>query len=278
MANFLVEAQWLYEHLQDDNLVIVDCQWDENAYIKAHIPGAIMRPKHAYLKSEKEGTPTKYLPTEQEFAALLKQMGIDQDTQVVCYDEWGNHFATRFWWVAAYYGFHNVSLLDGGWQGWLAAGFPASFKTSKPRPQQKPFVASPNHLLKIEMKEVVENLGNPAWQILDVRSDDEFEGKNLAGNNRGGHIKEAIHLEWKNLLTHLNQPDEVNHFLSEEAMLTKLDAAGVSKEKTIVVHCQSGVRASFMAFCLTKLGYPKVRLYDGSMSEWANEIHTPLVK
>jgi len=276
-TDFLVQPQWLQAHLQDDNAAVVDCQWDKNAYIRAHIPGALMRPGHPYIKATTEdGQLSKYLPTEQEFIALIAQMGIDNDTQVVCYDEWGNHFATRFWWVASYYGHTNVSILDGGWQGWLDAGFPVSFKGTTPKKQQKQFIVKQNPELKIELQELLDHLSKGDWQVLDVRSQAEFEGKDLAGNHRGGHLKGAIHLEWKHLLTHLNQSNEVNYFLPEKEMTALLEKVGVSKEKNTIVHCQSGVRASFMVFCLTKLGYPNVRLYDGSMSEWANESHTPL--
>ncbi len=72
---FLVDTQWLSNHLQDDNIVIVDCQWDENAYIKAHIPNAIMRPGHSYLKSEENGELSKYLPGADEFSRLMTEAG-----------------------------------------------------------------------------------------------------------------------------------------------------------------------------------------------------------
>ena len=123
-SKFLVDVEWLSNHLKADNIVIVDCQWDTNAYIRAHIPGAIMRPGHPYVKSQVNGEPAKYLPTEKEFQGIAQNLGIDADSTVVCYDEWDNHFATRFWWVLNYYGHTNVKLLDGGWQAWVSGRMP----------------------------------------------------------------------------------------------------------------------------------------------------------
>ena len=275
-AKFLVNAKWLSEHLQDDNLVIIDCQWDTNAYLKAHIPGALMRPGHPYVKSEQDGVPSKYLPTAKEFLAMMEGLGIGNDTQVVCYDEWDNHFATRLWWVMTYYGHSSVRLLDGGWQAWVSSGFPISFVSHKARTHKKPFVIKESTSSNVTMDEVVTNHQNVNWQILDVRSEEEFEGKDLADNQRGGHISGAIHLEWKKLLVPSEQFEGVNQFQSEKEIQSLLKNAGVDSEKTIVVHCQSGVRASFTVFCLEMLGHPKVKLYDGSMGEWANVDHTVL--
>jgi len=96
-TDYLVSAEWLNSHKNDENLIIVDCQWDENAYIRTHITEAFMRPGHPYIKSEKEGEVSKSLPTKEEFQTMMGQLGVEEDTQIICYDEWSNHFATRFW-------------------------------------------------------------------------------------------------------------------------------------------------------------------------------------
>lgn len=275
-SKLLVSTQWLAEHINDDNLIIVDCQWDANAYIRAHIPGALMRPGHPFVKSEPDGKLTNLMPTAKECSSLMHQLGIDQNSLVICYDEWENHFATRLWWVLRYYGFHNVKLLDGGWQAWVAAGHSVSFVGAKAQPKTSHFEIQPNTSLKTDLQEVIAHLEHPDWQILDVRSDVEFNGKNLAENKRGGHIPDAKHLEWKRLLTHEDTDGGVNYFRSKDEMEKLLAEAGVQKDKTVAVHCQSGIRASFMVFCLEMLDYPNVKLYDGSMKEWANLDDTPL--
>lgn len=273
--NFLVNTQWLSNHLQDDNIVIVDCQWDENAYIKAHIPYAIMRPGHSYLKSEQNGELGKFLPGEDEFLRLMAKMGIDSNTEVICYDEWDNHFATRLWWLLKYYGHKKVRLLNGGWQAWVAAGLPVSCTVTEPKAAARPYSVHENPSINITLEELLETYDNRDVQILDVRRESEYNGTETGKNKRGGHIPGAIHLEWTRLLSKSKQWEWVNIFQSEE-MQALLEQHSVSKDKITVIHCQAGVRASYTFFCLKMLGYPDVKLYDGSMGEWANMDHTPL--
>lgn len=272
----LTTVEWLSENYGEDNLVIVDCHWDPNAYLRAHIPGAIMRPGHPYIKSEdSEGKPSKQLPTADQFEDLMNRMGIDANSAVVCYDEWHNHFATRLWWLLRYYGHDKVSILNGGWQAWVEKGFSISVSTHNPGAGVG-FEARARLDRLVGLDELQANFSNPEWQVVDVRSDGEYQGSENPGNLRSGHIPGALHLEWNKML----KPNErnVHHVRPKEEMEQLLSEAGVSKEKTTVVHCQSGIRATFMAFCLDLLQYPNVKVYDGSMSEWANMEETPLEK
>lgn len=274
---FLVDTQWLSKHIQDDNIVIVDCQWDDNAYLKAHIPKAIMRPGHSFIKSEQNGELGRYLPDAEEFSRMMTEAGIDSNTEVICYDEWDNHFATRLWWVMKYYGHQKVRLLNGGWQAWVAAGLPVSCTVTEAKAAGGPYSVHENSSVNITMDELLETYDNPDVQILDVRRESEYNGMETGNNMRGGHIPGAIQLEWNRMLSKSKQWEGVNFFMSEVEMHALLDKYGVSKDKTTVVHCQAGVRASFTFFCLKMLGYPEVKLYDGSMGEWANTDQTPLV-
>lgn len=274
---YLVDANWLMDHLDNENIVVVDCQWDKNAYLRAHIPGAVMRPGHPYVKSETGGKLKKYLPTENEMKEFMSRMGIGPATTVICYDEWDNHFATRFWWVLKYYGHQDIRLLNGGWQAWLAHDLPVSFTPAQTK-KYSPLNRFRNHQeMNVTMEGVLDKMDLEDWQVLDVRSKDEYTGIDLAGNKRGGHIPGAIHLEWRDLLMPSEQYNGVNYFMAKKKMQALLDEKGISKDHTIIVYCQSGVRGSFTIFCLEMLKYPHVKLYDGSMSEWANQEHTPLV-
>lgn len=273
--DFLVDTKWLSQHLNDGNLVIVDCQWDVNAYLRAHIPRALMRPGHPYVKSENDGVPSNRLPTIDEFQKLLEELGIGANTTVICYDEWRNHFATRFWWVLKYYGFKNVRLLDGGWQAWVAAGLPVSYAKHEAKDITTEFITTEHVELSTNTDEVLVNYEDSKWQVLDARSDAEFDGTAPSKNKRVGHIPNAINLEWSDLLKKSDQG--VHFFRSEKEIEILFENSGLNKENTIAVHCQAGVRASFSVFCLTLLGYPNVKLYDGSMAEWANLDHTSLI-
>jgi thiosulfate/3-mercaptopyruvate sulfurtransferase len=274
--NFLVDTQWLSDHLQDDNIAIVDCQWDEIAYLKAHIPNAIMRPGHPYLKTEQNGNLGKNMLSSEEFSRMMTEAGIDSDTEVICYDQLDNHLATRLWWLLKYYGHKKVRLLNGGWQAWVTSGLPVSCTATEVNAADRPYCVHDNPDMNITMEELLENYDNRDIQILDVRRESEYRDTETRNNKRGGHIPGAIHLEWKQLLSQSKQWDGVNFFRLEKEMQALLDQNGVGKDKTTVVYCQAGVRASFTFFCLKMLGYPEVKLYDGSMGEWANADQTPL--
>lgn len=271
---YLTHAHSLSHYLDQENLVIVDCVWDSNAYLRAHIPHAIMRPGHPYIKVEDaNGDISKHLPDPDQFVNLMSEMGIGTDTKVVCYDEWHNHFATRLWWLMTYYGHTNVFILDGGWQAWVTAGLPISTAATQPKAGAT-YAANPDSSKLIKIDELLDNYQNPEWQIIDVRSDDEYNGIDKVDNKRGGHIPGALHLEWNKMI----KPDanDVFQLRTDDEMEQLLNQARVSRDRTTVVHCQSGVRATFMAYCLELLEYTNVKVYDGSMSEWANLDHTPL--
>ena len=125
--DFIVEPQWLLEHKDDPDLIIVDSPWDEYSYGRAHIPGAISRPGHSYVKGlDSEGNPKLHLPNQEEIKELIIKMGIRQNSIVVVYDEWGSKFAARLCWVLRYYGFNGARVLNGGWQGWISEGYPVT--------------------------------------------------------------------------------------------------------------------------------------------------------
>ena len=274
--DILVSPKWLIEHKDDQNLVIVDCPWAADAYTKAHIPGAVCRPEHCYIKTkDKDGNLSIFLQTPAEFEKLCSDLGIGSNSMVVAYDEWGSNFATRLWWMLRYYGHNDAKVLDGGWQGWVDAGYPVSYKKAVASGDTN-FKATANPELLVELGELRENYSNENWQILDVRTDDEYNGKAAHGNKRVGHVPGAIHLEWNRFVNNSKDPEGVRNMRSSEEIQNLLDEAGVDKQKTVATHCQAAVRATFGAFVLDLIGYPSAKVYDGSIAEWANLDDTPL--
>ena len=277
MKDFIAEPSWLMEHKDDPDLIIVDSPWDEYSYGRAHIPGAISRPGHSYVKGmDSDGNPTLHVSDEAEIMELIKKLGIRQNSTLVVYDEWGTKFAARLCWVLRYYGFNGCKVLNGGWQGWLAEGYPVTNVPSEAHIDMSDFIPMQQPDRIITLAELKTKFNSPDVQILDVRSEDEYSGKDFDGNLRCGHLPGAIHLKWDTLLTNPGDNGGVQRFRSEDEMRILLDEAGVSKEKTIITHCQAAIRAAFMAITLEMLGYPIPRLYDGSMAEWANLEDTPL--
>jgi thiosulfate/3-mercaptopyruvate sulfurtransferase len=207
----------------------------------------------------------------------MTELGIGRGTSVVLYDDRGSAFATRLWWMLRYYGHKNAKVLNGGWQGWVSSGFPVSLKTSKPSDRAiEPFLPSahPDRLATAE--DIKDHYNAQDWRILDVRSDDEYVGKVARGNKRAGHIPDSIHLEWNRFLENSQDTEAVRRFRSAEEIRELLEKARINKNQTVVTLCQSGIRASLGAFALELVGYPVIKLYDGSMAEWANLDDTPL--
>lgn len=276
-SDILVNANWLLDHKDDPNLVIVDCPWEENSYRRAHIPGAVCRPGHAHMKfTDSNGKLTPHLPNPEDFAKIANKLGIGPDTTVILYDDWGSIFATRLWWVLRYFGHTNAKVLNGGWQGWISSGLPISIKPPEKTVHSEMFTPKPQTQLLVTLEDVINNYDNPDWTILDVRSEAEYNGEVNHGNKRVGHIPGATHLEWKILLENSKDPDAVPIFRPAEEIQSILDEADIKKDNTNVTHCQAAVRATFVAFAFELLGYPEPKVYDGSMSEWANLDSTPL--
>ncbi len=274
----LIGPKKLSEKLGNPNLIVVDCPWEYYSYTRAHIPGARCRPGHSYIKSkEPGGEDSLFVVEDYELCDLLKQLGIEEGSTVVLYDEWGSIFATRLWWVLKYYGFNNAYVLDGGWQNWVEMGYPISYRTNEYNPSEHEFGAQADVDRIVSREQLTEAMEDPRWQIIDARSHGEYTGADQHGNMRAGHIPGALHVEWNTLLENSTDTEGVRRFRPPEEIKAIFDNAGVNPEKRTVAHCQSAVRATMIAFVFEMLGYPPVGIYDGSMAEWANRDDTALV-
>lgn len=270
----LATPAWLADHLDDPNLVVVDCPWEAAAYARAHVPGAVVRPGHSYVKAETDGTPGLHLPDADAFRTFTAGMGITPGATVVAYDDWGSLFAARLWWALRYYGHDTVMVLDGGWQAWVEAGLPVSCRE-----------VIVEECEGIDPDPVSERLATAAQvsamlagdrHVVDARSLAEFKGEAPHGNKRVGHVPGARHLEWNELLTNSTDRAAVRSFRPPDEVRARLEAAGITADVPAVTYCQAGVRGAFMAFALELAGYPVPSLFDGSMAEWANRDDLPL--
>jgi thiosulfate/3-mercaptopyruvate sulfurtransferase len=267
----LAEPGWLAEHANDPDVRIVDCA-TVDAYRRAHIPGAVQLPVHFYIKEDDpDGSDHGVLvmPPKQ-FEQLMGRLGVGPDTTVVTYDDNNALVASRLWWVLRYYGHTKVKVLNGGWHRWLTEGRPVTFHASKA--PAATFTARPNPEIYATVDLLEAKHSDPGCNVMDARTDGEWEGTNDRGNRRVGRVPNAKHLEWLRFVTQ----DDRRTFLPADAMQQLLDEAGISRERPTITYCQGGIRAAHAAFVLTLLGYEGVRVYDGSMREWANRDDTPL--
>jgi thiosulfate/3-mercaptopyruvate sulfurtransferase len=262
----LVDGEWLQAHLEDRNLRIVDCD-PPDAYKRVHIPGAV-NPNDNFMKNPED---RRFIMTPEQYAAEMARLGIGDDTLVVSYDAAGTT-AGRFWWCLNYYGHPNAKVLNGGWNTWLKQGRPVTMALPQVA-ASTPFTPRANDAMYATAEHVMANLEKPGFVVLDVRSDGEWEGANMRGNKRQGHMPGAVHLEWTHNLT----ADDEKRWKDAAELKSMFEAAGVTPDKQVVTVCQGGIRAAQAAFTLALLGYGDVRNYDGSFGDWGNRDDTPIV-
>lgn len=271
----LVEPDWVTEHSSDPNVRIIDCAVVE-AYRRGHIPRAVQLPVHYYIKeADPAGSDHGVLVMPPgEFEDLMAQLGVGPETTVVTYDDNNALVAARLWWVLNYYGHDKVKVLNGGWHRWLTEGRPVTFHATHAPKASSRFVARPNAAIYATVDLLKGKHADPGCQVLDARTDGEWDGTNDRGNRRSGRVPEARHLEWLRFVAQ----DDTRKFLPADAIQALLDEAGISRERPTITYCQGGIRAAHAAFVLTLLGYNDIRVYDGSMREWANREDTAMVK
>ena len=160
----LAETGWLAEHLDDANLVVVDCQ-EHRLYLRGHIPGAVSSP--SYSDRLKDPDNPAFVMTPEQFAALMAELGVGDDDLVIAYDDNRSLFASRLWWVLNYYGHHRVKVLNGGWNKWVMEDRPVSIAKSKR--QAGPFTPRPQEDWVIAADEVRAGLGDSSFVALDTR-------------------------------------------------------------------------------------------------------------
>ena len=268
----LAEPDWLEEHLGDPGVRIIDCATLE-AYRRAHIRGAVQLPVHYYIKEAPtdpkldHGT---FIMPPAEFEQLMGQLGVSNDTLVVTYDDNNSLLAARLWWCLKYYGHDRAKVLNGGWHRWLTEGRPITFHATKPQPAT--FTAKPRPELIADAELLKAKYNHPGCQVLDARTDEEWNGTNDRGNKRAGHVPGAKHLEWINFVS----KDDGRTFLPAEEIERLLKEAGIERGKATITYCQGGIRAAHAAFAMELVGFEHVRVYDGSMRDWANRDDTPL--
>ena len=274
----LVNTQWLQDHLNDDLYVLSDririaeVDYDPSAnYDLGHIPGAVL----IDWKSDINDPIRRNLLTRAAYENLLQRIGVNKDTVLVLYGDFSNWFAAFAFWVFKYYGYGEVVLLDGGRKKWLEEDRPVT-KDIPNIPKGNYIAGEPDSSLRAYLNYVRTTLGSKV--LVDVRSPKEFTGELLAPPEyptehaqRGGHIPGAVNVPWAHAV------NEDGTFKSAKELQNLYESKGVTKDKEIISYCRIGERSSHTWFVLKYLlGYPNVKNYDGSWTEWGNLIDNPI--
>jgi thiosulfate/3-mercaptopyruvate sulfurtransferase len=245
------------------DFIVLDAR-RRSAYDESHVPGAFWVDHDTWQSKFGDGKDFR------GWSRLIGKLGIDSDSSVVVYDDQAMKNAARIWWLLRYWGVDDVRLLDGGWKQWTAQNFPT--ESSEPSPRRTvSFSAEPRTNRLAAKDQVLDFLKSGNVQIIDARSEAEFCGTEPGKNKRSGAIPGAKHLEWSDLVD-----QQTHRFQSADKLEAIFKEAGVDLRQPAVTHCQSGGRASVMAFGLELMGATDVRNYYRGWSEWGNLDETPI--
>ncbi len=213
----------------------------------------------------------------------MSSLGVTPNTTLVVYAEDDNPYAARLVWTLQYHGHKNSYVLDGGYDKWKAEDRATSLLPT-PRPSPTEYRLSPDTEYRLspdteylqaraEADYIYTRLENPNVLIWDTRRPDEYKGTEVRAD-RGGHIPGAISLNWVELLSEVNG---VKVLKGRNEIVALLKAKGLTKDKEVIAHCQTGIRSSYATLVLLGLGYEQVKNYDGSWIEWANNPALPII-
>ncbi len=266
-AHLIAEPEWLAANLDAENVRIIDLRSAAD-YQRAHIPGAVNIPGSGRLNNPDAEIGGWLLETE-EFQALIRSLGVDQDTTVVAYDQSNGISAARLFYALELYGhFDKVRLLNGGFSAWTQARQPISREV--PTVQPGNFVATLIEDRIATAEYIAEKLGSDDAVIIDTRRESEFTGEEVRAA-RGGTIPGSVHLEWTNNVT------AEGTFKSADELFAMYSGLGADPNEEIIPFCQTNVRGAHTYFTLRLLGYQNVRPYEGSWSEWGNRTDLPII-
>ncbi len=261
----LVTADWVEEHLADPNVVLIEVDEDTEAYDKGHIPGAI---KLDWKKDLQDGVVHDFVSKER-LEALLSERGVANDDTVVFYGGNNNWFAAYAYWYLTYYGHADVRLLDGGRKKWELDSRELTDEVVQ-REATTYSAKEPNDAIRAFRDEVIQAIG--VKNLIDVRSPDEYAGRLLAPAHLpqeaaqiAGHIPTAGNVPWS------KAANDDGTFRDDAELRDLYAEVGYDESKDSIAYCRIGERSSHTWFVLHEiLGYPNVKNYDGSWSEYGS--------
>lgn len=271
----LVSTDWVAEHLDDPNVRIVESNEDILLYDTGHIPGAV---KIDWVSDLNDPVVRDYLDG-QRFAQLLSEKGIGRDTTVVFYGDKSNWWATYALWVFRLFGHNKVKIMNGGRKKWVDEGRELTTEVPNYPKADYPAPTRDDSTIRAFRDQVLGHV-NRHGTLVDVRSPGEYSGELLhmpdypqEGALRGGHIPGARSIPWA------RAANDDGTFKSVAELKALYEGEGVTPDKNIIAYCRIGERSSHTWFVLTYLlGYPNVRNYDGSWTEWGNSVGLPIAK
>jgi thiosulfate/3-mercaptopyruvate sulfurtransferase len=273
----LVTAKWLSQHINDPDLVVLDCTvvtipHDDGGfhnvsgrpdYEMGHIPNAGFADLKGDLCTEH---PVEFsLPTPEQFCRAMGALGVGDDSRVVLYDTNYTGWAARVWWMLRWVGFERAAILDGGLSAWTSEGHPLSLDSVTRSAKQLTPKSRP--ALIADREEVLASLDDDNVTLIDTLPEEFYRG-DIAIYARPGHIPGALNIDGLKVF------DKTGRFRSDEELTAMHN---IDPNTRVITYCGGGIVASTNAFILTRLGFTNVAVYTASLQEWAADPTCPMV-
>ena len=276
MRRVLATTDEVAGRLSETSLRILDVDEDTEAYARGHIEGAL----GIHWKNDLQDPVRRDFIGPEAFAAMMDRLGIGNDTEVILYGGTNNWFAAYGYWYFRYYGHPAVRLMDGGRKKWELEGRPLVTGDVDASPSRGYRVAAQDASIRA-LRSYVEALGTgrTGFGLVDVRSPEEYRGELLAPAHlpqeqaqRPGHIPGARNIPWAKAVN-----PETGGFLPENQLRSLYEGHGLTPDQEVIAYCRIGERSAHTWFVLHELlGYPMVRNYDGSWTEWGSLVGVPI--
>lgn len=286
MFNLLMDANEAREQLPSREWLVFDVRHDlsdheagRRAYEQGHIPGALFLDHESQLAAPRSGRNGRHpLPDRREFAALMRLQGLTRQSRVLVYDGGNGMFAAHLWWMLRWLGHEKVSVLDGGWPAWLAAGGASetgivnAAVTEAQAVQDLGLPASPA-MPTVDADAVLANIQARDYTVLDARAAERYSGETEPMDPVAGHIPGAM-----------NRPSTLNlredgRFKPPARLREEFEAVLAGSAPSRIVHqCGSGITACHNLFAMELAGLPGSALYPGSWSEWCSDPARPVAR
>ena len=272
--NPLVSVSWLSQNLNAPNLVVLDVSLESNiANIKVEFPGIqIKGARYFDLKrnfSDLESRLPNTLPNPKYFSLACRNLGINNNSTIVVYDNIGVYASPRVWWMFKSMGHKNIAVLDGGLPSWKNKNYPTESIQNRVQPEGDFKVKFNPNLLK-KAFQIKENITSKEAILVDARSNRRFCGliPETRENLKSGHIPNAINLPFLEVL-------KDGKFLSTNEISAIFKKLKIDKRPKIFT-CGSGLTACILILASTLISEDKHFLYDGSWSEWGQLEGVPI--
>ena len=279
---YLVDTEWLAGHLGDPDVVVLDCTTHlipdpaityqvkpgREDFERGHIPGAQFVDMLRDVSDTSQSL--RFMrQSPDEFALAMRRFGVNKGTRVVSYSTANVWWATRLWWLLHEFGHDNAAVLDGGWQKWQREGRPLETGPARSR-RPGDFTVREVRNLMVGKNEVLRAVGDGAICTINALLPQQHAGSGGTAYGRPGRIKGSVNLP----AAHLLDP-ETNTFLPADELRKRFQSIG-ALERQVINYCGGGIAASADALVLVMLGHKDVKLYDGSLSEWARDPAMPM--